>query len=325
MKYLQHINGLIRATIESHDGPLVMLGQNIAAGSCLGGLTRNLPAGPTRRVLNTPNVENTLVGAGFGLMMTGVSAVFFMKQQDFLLLGIDQLVNTYNYVRQSSPRASFTIVTIVVDTGYQGIQSSLNNFADFCSIARVRGYAVTNRHDAEVVIANHLVAPGFRILGVSQRLFHTELIDWTEGPVESIDDGALLRYATGADVTIAACNFAFPQASALRRELDARGVSASLFSVNAALPVDWAPIVEDVKRTRTAILLDDSKSANRPCYALATALYEHARCQRVLILARESTDDLLRPHPEEFTVSCDSVLRELSDLVPGRILANPGG
>lgn len=325
MKYLQHVNGLIRATIELHDGPLVMLGQNIAAGSCLGGLTRNLPVGRTRRVLNTPNVENTLVGAGFGLMMTGVSAIFFMKQQDFLLLGIDQIVNTYNYVRQTAPRASFTIVTIVVDTGYQGIQSSLNNFADFCSIARVPGYAVTNRHDADAIIGTHLVSPGFRIIGVSQRLFQTELIDWTAGPVESIDNGALLRYATGTDVTIAACNFAFPQGLGLRRELEARGVSTSLFSVNAALPVDWAPIIEDARRTRTAILLDDSKSANRPCYALATALYEHARCERVLILARESTDDLLRPHPEEFSVNCDSVLQDLSDLLPGRILANPGG
>lgn len=310
MKYLQHLNGVIRATIESRDEPLVMFGQNIAAGSCLGGLTRNLPTGPNRRVLNTPNVENTLVGAGFGMMMTGVSSVFFMKQQDFLLLGIDQLVNTYNYVRQSTPRASFTIVTIVVDVGYQGIQSSLNNFADFCSIARVPGYAVTNRHDSESIMASHLIDPGFRILGVSQRLFHTELIEWSEGPVENIGRGEIFRYATGADVTIATCNFAFPEGLALRRELGARGVGASLFSISAALPVDWAPVLEDARRTRVAVLIDDSKSANRPCYALAAALYE-AGCERVVMLARESADDMLRPHPETFTVDCESVLSAL--------------
>ena len=60
-------------------------------------------------VLNTPNVENTLVGFGFGMMLNGVNSVFFMKQFDFLLLGMDQLVNTYNVIRQNEPKASFTI------------------------------------------------------------------------------------------------------------------------------------------------------------------------------------------------------------------------
>ena len=318
MTYLEHVNGLIRATVAAHHGPVVMFGQNIAAGSCLGGLTRNLPSGPRHRVLNTPNVENTLVGAGFGMMMTGLSSIFFMKQQDFLLLGIDHLVNTYNYVRQSAHTGSFTIVTIVVDQGYQGIQSSLNNFADLCSIARVPGYAITNKHDAEGVISRHLIAPGFRILGVSQRLFHTELIDWTDGGVE-VADGAILRYAMGVDATVVACNFAFPQTLKLHRDLATRGVSASLFSVSAALPVAWTPILEDARRTRRAVILDDSKSANRPCFALATSLYERGGCERVIVLARQSTDDLLRPHPEEFVVDADSVLRELTVPMPGHV------
>ena len=311
MKYLQHVNGLIRSTLSSHTGPVVMFGQNIAAGSRLSGLTRDLPSGGNHRVLNTPNVELTMTGVGFGLMMTGVSGVFFMKQQDFLLLGIDQLVNTYNYVRQSAPRASFTIVNIVVDLGYQGIQSSLNNFADFCSIARMPGYAITNRHDAETILPRHLVAPGFRMIGVSQRLFGTEVLEWTDGPVTADANGDIHRYGNGSDVTIVACNFSFPQGLTLARDLRERGLSASLFSVNAALPVDWTPILDDAAKTRKVVILDDSKSANRPCYALATSLHERGTCERVLVLARESTDDLLRPHPETFTVDADEVLQRL--------------
>ena len=312
MKYIQYLNQLICAEAARHDDPLVMFGQNIAAGSCLGGLTRNLPTGPVRRVLNTPNVENTMVGAGFGMMMTGVSSIFFMKQQDFLLLGIDQLVNTYNYVRLSDPVASFTIVNIVVDLGYQGIQSSLNNFADFCSIARIPGYAVTNRHDSEKIFGTQLISPGFRIIGVSQRLFHAELIDWTDEPIEVINGGDVFRYGQGSDATIVAFNFSLPQALELRQDLAQRGVSASIFSVSASLPIDWTPIVEDAAHTRRAVLLDDSKSANRPCYALATALYETASCESVVVLARESTDELLRPHPESYTVDAEHVLQALN-------------
>lgn len=307
MKYLEFVNERLRAALQAA-GPVVSFGQNINAGSCLGGLTRNLPLDDRHLVLNTPNLENTLVGVGFGLLLDGVSGVFFMKQQDFLLLGIDHLVNTYNYVRQRPASGSFTIVTIVVDIGHQGIQSSLNNFADFCSIARVPGYTITNRHDAEKVISRHLVRPGFRILGVSQRLFHEEL--FCDGAIDSDADAEILRYGVGSDATIVAFNFAFPQAVKLRDDMRARGVDSSLFSVSAVLPVDWSRILEDARRTRRVVLLDDSKSVNRSCYHLATRLYDEGAAERVVVSTRESTDELLCPHPETFEVNCDYILRQ---------------
>ena len=79
MKYIQYINSLIQSQVAMRKH-LVMFGQNVSAGSCISGLTRGLKAGEGSRVLNTPNCENTLVGTGFGLMLNGVSSIFFMKQ-----------------------------------------------------------------------------------------------------------------------------------------------------------------------------------------------------------------------------------------------------
>ena len=70
-------------------------------------------------------------------MMSGVSGIFFMKQLDFLLLGIDHLVNTYNIIRnvqEKYPNGSFTIVPTIVDSGYDGPQSSFNNLNDLISV-----------------------------------------------------------------------------------------------------------------------------------------------------------------------------------------------
>ncbi|MCH8136150.1 MAG: gamma-glutamyltransferase, partial [Proteobacteria bacterium] len=222
MNYVGFINSLIRAKTAT-SGHLVMYGQNIAAGSCLSGLTGGLESKGGRLVLNTPNSENTLLGTGFGLMMADVNAIYFMKQQDFLLLGVDQLVNTYNLIRQRSNLASFTIVQIVVDSGFEGPQSAFNNLPDFCSIARVPGYTISNAHDAAKVIDRHLVSPGFRIIGVSQRLFRTEPIESADH-VSWNDDGDVLRYSDGTDVTIAAFNFAFPQALELWRGFKERNI-----------------------------------------------------------------------------------------------------
>ncbi len=149
MKYLDFINEQIRSTVEKTDN-LVLFGQNISAGSCLGGLTKNLRVKTNSKIINSTNSENSLCGFGFGMMMNNVSSIFFMKQLDFLLLGIDHLVNTYNIIRNMKKdiQSSFTIMPIIVDNGFQGPQSSFNNFGDICSIARIEGRTISTKFEA---------------------------------------------------------------------------------------------------------------------------------------------------------------------------------
>ena len=91
MKYIEFVNKLLKQEVSKHD-ELVLFGQNINAGSCLGGLTRNLKVKENSKVINSTNSENSLCGLGFGLLIGGVNSILFMKQLDFLLLGIDPIV-----------------------------------------------------------------------------------------------------------------------------------------------------------------------------------------------------------------------------------------
>ncbi len=319
MNYLAHINALIKARTAEHS-PLVMYGQNIAAGSCIGGLTRGLKSGGGHHVLNTPNCENTLVATGFGLLLNGVSSIFLMKQQDFLLLGIDQLVNTYNLIRRRKVESSFTIVNVVVDSGYEGPQSALNNFHDFCSVARIPGYAVTNKHDSEVILRKHLVAPGFRIIGVSQRLARLDLLE-NDGPVSHDENGEIFQYSDGSDVTVAAFNFSFPQAQAFCKDLKGRNVKASLFSVNAMLPVDWSRILESARRTQRLVVIDDSKSVNTSCQHLVIAAQREINPDLVLFVTRPKDDSSLTPNADAFTLDHENLIARLD--LPGAVKPKP--
>lgn len=308
MKYVEFINELIKSKVANAENA-VIFGQNIAAGSCLGGLTRNLKAGEGSMIINTQNSENTLCGAGFGLMMQGVDSVYFMKQQDFLLLGIDHLANTYNFIRQNNPKASFTVFCIVVDCGYQGLQSSLNNFADICSLARVSGFAITNKADAENIINSELFKSGFRIIGVSQRLFEEQLLELEK--IYSNESNTVFQYTKGNDVTIVCFNFSLPYGLELQKALQEKGKTIALFSVNALTRTDWQEIIESAKKTKNLIVMDDSKSENLSCYTFLNNVIDKCELENKIVITKDMSGDWLSPNVDKLEINYEEIIGKI--------------
>jgi len=71
--------------------------------------------------------------------MNGVSSVFFMSNSIFCSwASITWSIPTISSA-SLDPTASYTIVPIIMDIGYQGLQSSFNNLWDLCSVGRIPG------------------------------------------------------------------------------------------------------------------------------------------------------------------------------------------
>ena len=310
MKYIEYVNEQIRNTV-SNPERLVLFGQNITAGSCLGGLTKGLSVSPTSRIINSTNSENSLCGFGFGLMLNGISSIFFMKQLDFLLLGIDHLVNTYNNIRSTmiNPKSSFTIMPIIVDNGYQGPQSSSNNFADFCSIARITGNTISTKAEAKKLITTKLISPGFRIIGVSGRLFKEEIIDipiMYDNP-----DSSLIQYSNGMNVTIVCFNFSFPIGWNILQNLKKDNIQSSIFNITALTPINWKEILDNVRKTKKIIIIDDSKSQNLACENLINFLHDNCDIFKKIILKRKIEKNWLNPISDEMIIDYQKIKDEL--------------
>lgn len=280
--YLETVNRLLVEESARHPG-LVQLGENIAQGSRICGVARNLPG----RVITIGNCENTHVGVGLGMMMEGADALLVVKQLDFLLLAADQMVNTMNLVRASRDRASlgsFTILTIVCDQGYQGPQSSFNDLAGLCSLARIDGYSVNGLGDAERVLARHLVSPGFRIIGVSQRMFGERCI---EAPLlGAADDDGEQQYSDGDGSTIVSLGFTLGRALAL-----AEGSRAAVFHLNPVVPHRWPRLVASAARTRRLVILDDAKGGVSLAHKVASVALRGAPDCHVSLHTREEDCD----------------------------------
>jgi pyruvate dehydrogenase E1 component beta subunit len=311
MKYIEYLNGLIKEEVLKTDN-CVIFGQNINAGSCLGGLTRNIKVNSNSCIFNSTNAENSLAGFGFGLLMNGSNGAFFMKQLDFLLLSVDHLVNTFNIIRSVKdkyPEGSFTIVATVVDSGYDGPQSSFNNFYDLCSIARVNGFTISNKTEADFLFANQFLKPGFRIIALSQRLSKEEIID-SMAPVKTISNGEVFQYCEGPDVTVVSSNFAYPQASGLVAFLSERGIQSSHFNVSNCTTDAWDLIVGDIAKTGNIIVIDDSKSIQTPGNKLLSQICG-MKINKKMIFNRVMNDNWLYPVSDIFEIDQDYVLNEM--------------
>jgi pyruvate/2-oxoglutarate/acetoin dehydrogenase E1 component len=311
MTYVGYINNLIKQKLSATPN-VVCVGQNIAAASCLGGLTRGLPTEGGNLVINTTNSEYTMTGVGFGLMTQGVNGIFFLKQQDFLLLGIDHLVHTWNALRTKDLQAGFTIFFITVDNGFEGPQSCINNLPDLCSISHIPGFTISSKDDAESIIDKQLVAPGVRFISVSQKLFKTAL-STSQMVGELVDPVNLIhRYGDGENATIVSTNFAFTEAARVATELAVAGIQSSLFNVPSVTPTSWGVILRHAQKTRRVLICDDSKSQRAEYMRLAYLLRHQIPDCRVSIQNRVRNDDWSWPNADLYEIEVTEVLNELS-------------
>lgn len=268
-------------------GPVLLYGENIDTGSRIAGLCRGLTVNPAGRILNVGNCESTHIGLGLGMMLDGGQAAVFMKQLDFLLLGLDQMVNTFTFIRSCRPAetlGSFTICLIVCDQGYQGPQSSFNAPSDFAGIANINVYCLNGAEDAAQIVRDHFVAPGFRMVCVSQRLFGAPALDLT---VEAhTPDHAIFKYRSGEDLTLVSYNFALRDTLALAERLDEAGIRSDVFHVNYIPGMNTDMLTKSCVRTGRLVLIDDSKAVAKFGDALVTDLKTRNLDVDVLSLGR---------------------------------------
>ena len=284
--YIGHIVAQVNEVTE-RCGSILLYGENINYGSRIGGLARGLRVNAEGCIQNVGNCELTHVGVGLGMMLDGGQAALFGKQLDFILLGLEQACDTFNFIRAYRPRStwgSFTIFVVVCDQGYQGPHSSLNGAGDFASLANIPVYCLNGAEDAARVVQNHFASPGFRIICLSQRLFGAPALQL---PVESCAaDDSIFRYKSGDDVTTVSLNFSLRDALDMDGQVRTAGIHGDLFHVNFIPGMDMSVLVDSCRRTRKLILVDDSKTVTKFGDALVTELAAQALDVRVLSFCR---------------------------------------
>ena len=307
--YIGQIIESVNAVTENC-GPVLLFGANIDTGSKISGLARGLKVNSEGRILNVGNCELTHIGVGLGMMLDGGKAVVFMKQLDFLLLGVDQMVNTFTLIRsfhRPEELGSFTVFVIVCDQGYQGVQSSLNAAGDLASLANVDVFCLNTADDAAHVVGDKFVAPGFRVVCVSQRLFGAPTLDL---PVEwRAPDNSAFKFRSGSNITMVCFGFSLRDGVALAERLSQAGVESDVFHVNYVPGMDMSTVFDSCVRTGRIALIDDTKSVVKFGDMLVSTLSARGLDVGVLSLGRRGcTSEEYGVAEDRFVPDYDAVL-----------------
>jgi hypothetical protein len=108
------------------------------------------------------------MGLGFGLALSKTPSLFLMKQHDFALLGLDQLTNTYNVLRNGRLLAPFIVLMVVVDSGFEGPQASLSSLDEFASLTRAPTYLLSSKENIDKAFELSR-EPGLHLMALSQK------------------------------------------------------------------------------------------------------------------------------------------------------------
>ena len=254
---------LARAMAEEmeRDPRVILLGQDIAEHGGSYGETRGLfeRFGPTR-VRNTPVAEAATVGIAAGAAAAGLRPLAFITYFDFLMLGLDPLVNYAAKLRFKSAGQLTAPLVVKTTAGAKG-QGPTHAQALESWLMSVPGL---------VVVAPATAADAYGLLKTSLR---------ADGPVVFIDHKKL--FPRGGEVPAGEALVPFGSA-ALRREgrhatlvahsymsvlaleaadaLAKEGIEVEVIDLRSLWPVDWELLAASARRTGHVLFVEEGQS-----------------------------------------------------------------
>ena len=242
------------------DPKVMVLGQDVGA---FGGSYREFDGlfaefGPAR-VRDTPVSEAAIVGVGVGAAAAGFRPVVSITYMDFILLGLDPLVNYAAKVRYKTGGVLSAPVVVKTTAGAkgQGVSHSQCLEAWLMSVPGLRVVAPSNVADAYGLMKAALQADGPVVFVDHKKLFPVSGPAPVAGAVTPLGKAAIAR--PGVDLTLATHGYMVRIALEAAARLAADGVDAEVIDLRSLSPLDVDTLAASVGRTGRLLTLEEGQ------------------------------------------------------------------
>jgi pyruvate dehydrogenase E1 component beta subunit len=251
------------------------------------------------RVRDTPLSELGFTGAGIGAALGGMRPIVEVMTVNFSLLALDQIVNTAALLRHMSG-GQFSVPLVVrmaTGAGRQlAAQHSHSLEGWYAHIPGIRIVAPATIDDARGMLAAALADPDPVLLFEYPALFETK----GEASGEAVDIASSKVRRQGGKVTIVTYGGCLPKALKAAEEVD-----GEVIDLRVLRPLDLAPVLASVRKTRRAVIVDEGWRSGGLAAEVMARLMEQAFYELDAPVARVCSEEVPVPyakHLEEATL-----------------------
>src|SRR5438094_462134 len=260
------------------DPHVVLLGEDVAeAGTAFKVLTGLVQEFGPQRVIDTPISEAGFTGLGVGAAMTGLRPIVDIMFGDFLTLVMDQLANQaakIHYMSGGKWKVPLVVRATLGATRRSAAQHSQSLHAWPSHIPGLKVVVPSTPYDAKGLMKT-------AIRDDNPVVFFEDKMQYKlKGPVPAEEYTIPLGVAEvkreGRDITIVATSSMVQVALGAARMLEAIGIDAEVVDPRTTWPLDEKTIVDSVKKTSRAIVVDEGYGRYGVASEIASVIAEGA-------------------------------------------------
>lgn len=260
------------------DNSIILMGEDIGAAGGVFKQTEGLFAGfGAERVIDTPVSEAGAFGIAVGAAMAGQRPVFEVMFGDFVTLIMDQLVNQaakIHYMSAGQFNVPLVVRTAVGVGGNLGPQHSQSLHAWPVQIPGLKVVMPSTPADAKGLMAA-AIRDDNPVVFFEDRMLYNLRAAVPEGD-HAVPIGRADVKREGSDVTIIAVSRMVHVALTAAERLANHGISAEVVDPRSLVPLDVETLVESVKKTSHAIVIDGGYRQYGITGEIASTIAEHA-------------------------------------------------
>ncbi|HEX4955989.1 MAG TPA: alpha-ketoacid dehydrogenase subunit beta [Thermoanaerobaculia bacterium] len=250
------------------------------------------------RIRDTPLSESAFVGAGIGAALGGMRPIVEVMTVNFSLLALDQILNNAATLLHMSGGQLNVPLVIRMATGagrQLAAQHSHSLEGFYAHIPGLRVVAPATLEDARGMLGTALTKPDPVVIFEHVMLYNLEgELPAGAGAVD-LDRAAVRR--AGRDLTLVTYGGCLPKVLEAATRLAEGGVEAEVIDLRTLRPLDTATVLDSVRRTRRALVVDEGWRSVGLAAEVAARIQEGAFYQLDAPVARLTSAEVPIPYP----------------------------
>ncbi|MFT6987830.1 MAG: pyruvate dehydrogenase E1 component beta subunit [Psychromonas sp.] len=242
------------------DSRVFLIGEDVGRyGGCYAVSKGLLESFGAQRIIDTPLAESGFVGAGIGAAIGGMRPIVEIMTVNFSLLALDQIINNAATLRHMSGGQISVPLVIRMSCG-AGKQLAAQHSHSFEGLyAHIPGLKVlypATVGDARYMLKMALDDPDPVIIFEHVMLYNMEAELPEKQTIAPMEKAVIRR--TGHDLSIITWGGCLYKALDAAEQLKTLGIDAEVVDLRCLRPLDRATILDSVRRTHKALIVDES-------------------------------------------------------------------